>query len=649
MTFRGRLRIFFAIIVVVPLIAIGAVLFSLTSDSERGKVDAGLAQGLRVALVEYSDASRDARQEFNAVSADPGLNAALSRGDQRAAAVRLKALVAADRRIVGAALFADDGDLIARAGSPKAFAPEAKGLARANGERLATLAVSVTTAGQVVRSSARATGLDFIALRDGKALAASLPGVGEVPSGSAFFRREGRDFRGRRETVGQLDGQTESIAVLDEATDLNSAISDRRLLISAILLAFLLLALSLSVFVVRALQGQIGEFLDAAKRLASGDFERRVETSGHDEFAALGREFNSMSEQLEAKIGEVERKREELEETIRRVGRAFATGLDRQGTFELTVQTAVDACEADSGHAHPLDLSIFREFHAGDSSADLDSALEAAERLAFDISPSIGAELLETSDPDAAAPIQHGPAVAEVQGVHALALPLRARLGARTFPQQVGVISIARRDRAFTEQEAELLEYLGGQAVISIENADLHETVQRQAITDELTGLSNVRELHGTLDREFERRRRFETPLAFLLLDIDDFKQINDTYGHQQGDEVLISLGRLLRDLSRDIDEPARYGGEELAVVLPQTDVDGAELLAERMRQAIERLRIGRVDGKGDIAVTASFGVAAVPTTASDKSSLIASADAALYRAKRNGKNRVERASGVTA
>ena len=82
------------------------------------------------------------------------------------------------------------------------------------------------------------------------------------------------------------------------------------------------------------------------------------------------------------------------------------------------------------------------------------------------------------------------------------------------------------------------------------------------------------------------------------MVDIDDFKQVNDTYGHQQGDEVLAQVAGVLRDLSRDLDAPARYGGEELAVVLPQTDADGAALLAERMREAVEALQVPRVGGK---------------------------------------------------
>jgi diguanylate cyclase (GGDEF)-like protein len=311
------------------------------------------------------------------------------------------------------------------------------------------------------------------------------------------------------------------------------------------------------------------------------------------------------------------------------VGEAFASGLDRQGIVELAVATAVDACDAETGRAVPTDRDAFEQTDTGADDAALD--------------------LLQPLDPATLRPKQRSAVAGSADGAHALAVPMRARLGSQTAAQYVGVVSIARRGNGFSRQDSELLEYLAGQAVVSIENAALHETIQRQAVTDELTGLANNRELHATLDREIERSRRFRSPLGLVMLDIDNFKGVNDRYGHQQGDEVLAGVASVLRELSRDIDEPARYGGEELAVVLPQTDSEGAALLAERMREAIERMRVPRVGGDGFLTVTASFGVAAIPDSADDKRGLIRAADAALYVAKRSGKNRVERADPVPA
>jgi diguanylate cyclase (GGDEF)-like protein len=171
----------------------------------------------------------------------------------------------------------------------------------------------------------------------------------------------------------------------------------------------------------------------------------------------------------------------------------------------------------------------------------------------------------------------------------------------------------------------------------------LHAAIQRQAMTDELTGLANVRALHAILERELERSRRFGNAVSLVMLDIDDFKRVNDTHGHQRGDDVLAAVAGVLRDCSRDADAPARYGGEELAVVLPGTDAEGAAQIAERMREGVERLRVP-LGGTEYLSVTASFGVAATPENAAGKAGLLAAADAALYRAKHGGKNRVEQA-----
>jgi diguanylate cyclase (GGDEF)-like protein len=660
MSFRGRLRLFFTIIVIVPMIAVALVLFALSESSETGKADAAIAAGLRSALALYTESGEQAEPELRRVARDPRIRAELERGVHKPTADQLAGILRDYPQVVEIGLTdlggrAPGATAIAMRGGPNApYGIAAKSAPlRDGGPAVGRLSVSVTSSRDFVRRLERLSGLEASVAIGRDVLASSVPGATPARLGGPQSSREvqfrGQDYRGRAARIREPGGPPVTVAVFQSSEDLDAAIAENRRVIFGILLGFFLLALLSSAFITRALQDQIQKFLAAARRLARGDFAQPVPTSGGDEFAQLGREFNSMSEQLAAKIEEVERKREELEETIRRVGDAFATGLDRQGVVELAVKTAVDACEADAGRAFPLERGVFMESRVGQQDSSLDAALEAAERAAFKVRPDVGSELLEQVDPDSRPLRQRNAVPASAEGAFGLAMPLRARLGSGGSGQYVGVVSIARRGREFSHPEEKLLEYLAAQAAVSIENTDLHLTVQRQAVTDELTGLWNVRHLHDVLDHEVERARRFEGALGLAMLDIDDFKAVNDTYGHQQGDQVLAAVAGVLRDLSRDIDTPARYGGEEMAVVLPGTAAEGAAQLAERMREAVEALRVRRLDGAGHLTITASFGVASIPVSAADKHSLIAAADAALYRAKRAGKNRVEWADTVAA
>jgi diguanylate cyclase (GGDEF)-like protein len=229
-----------------------------------------------------------------------------------------------------------------------------------------------------------------------------------------------------------------------------------------------------------------------------------------------------------------------------------------------------------------------------------------------------------------------GAAAVSRDGVHALAAPLGAE-----GQSQVGLLAVARTGEPFDATEREVLVSLAGQAGVSVENVDLHEQVRRQAVTDELTGLANHRRFQEALAQELERARRFGQHVGLVMLDIDSFKAVNDTYGHPQGDEVLRRVAGALRACSRDVDEPARYGGEEMAVILPQTDLEGAFRAAERVRDAVAALEVPRLDGEGILQITTSLGVAA--TTRASRQDLIAAADRALYEAKHAGKNRTVR------
>ena len=196
----------------------------------------------------------------------------------------------------------------------------------------------------------------------------------------------------------------------------------------------------------------------------------------------------------------------------------------------------------------------------------------------------------------------------------------------------------------FSEDTVQLARWLVSQAAIALENAELHHVVQRQAMTDELTGLANRRRFMEALTAEIDRAERFGTGLTLVLADIDDFKRINDGFGHHVGDEALRRFARLLTGELRDIDVAGRLGGEEFAVLLPETDLEGGFIAAARIRRAVEKSELVLSD-RIRIRFTASLGLASYEGDAAD--TLLQRADAALYKAKADGKNRVSAAGTV--
>jgi diguanylate cyclase (GGDEF)-like protein len=394
--------------------------------------------------------------------------------------------------------------------------------------------------------------------------------------------------------------------------------------VAAALGAFLVIALVFIALLTRTLSGQVAEMLAAARRIGEGDFSRKIPVHGSDEMAGLANEFNKMSDRLRDQMDELRSQRLEIERSVQRIGEAFASGLDREALLEIVVETTVGACNAEFGLI-ALSGHVGAEAQAGKATDAMQEAALAAEE-----------EALRARD------------VVDAQrdGAQAMSSPL-SRMGR---PEEtLGAMTVARTGSPFAPEEHDVFRYLVGQASASVENVSLHEMVSQQAVTDELTGLANNRALRDWLAREAARATRFSHDLSLLMLDIDDFKQVNDTYGHLQGDAVLRLVGEILESEARAVDQPARYGGEEFVVALPETDTEGAVGLAERIRARIAAQGVPRVDGDGAIRVTASLGVASIPATARDVQELIAVADAALYEAKRAGKDRVAAAEPDSA
>jgi diguanylate cyclase (GGDEF)-like protein len=315
-------------------------------------------------------------------------------------------------------------------------------------------------------------------------------------------------------------------------------------------------------------------------------------------FALLAVDRRARIQEAVGRLDELSREHERLDRAVHRIGEAFASKPDRTALVDLVLRSAVETLDAEFGRSGAIVVGR------------PDVALAAAEQAAR-----------RTGELQV---------IRVVDGV------------AMAHPLGEDVLAVGRRGRAFTAEEQALFAYLAQQTAVAMENVELHDQLRRQATVDELTGLANHRRFQEVLAHETLRTRRSGRPLALALLDIDDFKLINDTYGHQQGDVVLAAVADVVRGACRATDEPARYGGEELAVILSDTDLDGAYTVAESMRRAIAAMSV-----PGSPGVTASVGVAVLPPYGTgDPAALIAAADAALYEAKRAGKNRTRRGGG---
>ncbi len=185
-----------------------------------------------------------------------------------------------------------------------------------------------------------------------------------------------------------------------------------------------------------------------------------------------------------------------------------------------------------------------------------------------------------------------------------------------------------------------LIERLGKQIALAIANLKLQDRLRNQSVRDPLTGLFNRRYLEETMDREFSRARRSKQSCSILILDIDHFKKYNDTRGHDAGDALLVKFAQLVRETTRKEDIACRYGGEEFVVVLPNTPLDMAEKVGQKICDATRKMKVA--SGKESFgSVTVSIGVAAFPSHAETPEDLITTADAALYSAKEGGRDQV--------
>ncbi len=241
------------------------------------------------------------------------------------------------------------------------------------------------------------------------------------------------------------------------------------------------------------------------------------------------------------------------------------------------------------------------------------------------------------NEPQLVNDMTHDPRVVQVPGTEqdepqaSILVPLNVR------GMVTGVLRIDRMGgRTFAEHELEPVKLFGNLAAIAIQNARSYEEMERQAISDGLTGIHNYRHFHDTLYATVSRGDRYDESFCLLMMDLDHFKLVIDTFGHQAGDEVLREVAAALRRCSRESDYLARYGGEEFVMILPRTGLSEARAIAERIRGQVAAIPVN-----GNLHVTMSIGVASYPESARDADGVLGAADAALLRAKSRGRDRV--------
>ena len=584
-SFTHKLVSYFVLLALVPIVVAMWGFRSLAYRSETRRADARLEAGLRGTLGVFEDELLDASRSADALARDTRFQQALRTGDPGAIQSAARRQTTLPVRVKHSS----------GTPTPAGLGVERSVLVLEHGRLLGTVVVTAPLDEALLAHARARSGLNssdlLVAVRSGRVVVGG-PGVAgkslSVPAGDArLVKVGGTRYRAlRAPDLGEPRGVSFAVLASQRTIDAAASSLQRRLLLG---LVGLLVLIGFAAYLMsRSVVRMLGRFADAAYGIARGRLSERVPVRGRDEFAQLGRAFNEMAKQLESRLVELEAERVRLRESTARFGQALVATHDVDQLLTVVVETAVESTGAYGGVV---------------------------------LGPN--GELARAGNPD-------------VGGEH-IRLPLFAA------KENFGLLVLA--GASFDDEQRETAAMLAGQAVVALENARLHRAVERQASLDGLTGLANRRSAQEALHAEVSRAGRFGGELSLVMADLDGFKAVNDDFGHPVGDAVLKEFAETLRETAREVDVVGRWGGEEFVLVLPGTDAVGGAQLAERVRVSFEQRFVLAPDGTR-IPVTASFGVAAYPEQG-DEVGLVAAADAALYQAKRAGKNRVVKAPAV--
>jgi diguanylate cyclase (GGDEF)-like protein len=439
----------------------------------------------------------------------------------------------------------------------------------------------------------------------------------------------------------------------------------------AVVVAAGLLAAAAAWWLARSTARPITELAYAVERVAAGDLSARVPVRSRDEVGRLAATFNRMTREMQGYVQALTASRDQLRGHLGLLGDTLSSTHDLDRILRVILQTALAGtgaragvvllldppsgmllgrcAEGESADGHPIIVSDLRvrlgEGLLGTVAASGDARRGRVDRDGPPIAPyeplchTYVAVPFAAPDPGTTGPTAGlGPSGSPVDPD---AVPVAA--DGEVLPVARGVLALYDRHGfdEFDDADLQTLRTFAGQAAVALDNVRVHKEAERLSLTDPLTGLSNYRYLKESLRREVERASRFDHTLAVLALDLDRFKDVNDTYGPAAGDAVLAEFARRVRAEIREVDFAFRQGGEEFVVLLPETDAAGGAVVAERLGEAIRRSPVVVSSGPEQqrVDVTVSIGVAVYPEHGSIGTAVLEAADDALYAAKAAGRD----------
>jgi two-component system cell cycle response regulator len=666
MSLQRRLTLFFVLIVIVPLAAAGFVVNRVIVDESGRRAVLSLHPALDVTVALYNERLDRAEPSTQAaVESEPDLGRMLQTEDVSAIENLFERELRASAGLDFLLASTPDGEPLAFASNPSSFVPgqpeptgsDIEAAAPGGGRgfyRTAPIPIRVEGVGQVgavigglwldedLLAAATRTDVELSFAHEGTIFATTAPLSGpariDVNFDDTFDAEIGEPAMA--EAVDLSDGLS---LVASTPSAANDSLARRVLTSLVVLIVFAMLGITaLAYLLARLITQPLEELARGANLVSEGYFDYEFPArSSRDEVGRLADAFRDMTRRLRQTINQLSSSRDQLQRAVMRTGQTLRSTHDMNQMIESILSTTADAVEADAAilwRFTPTRDELYPAIGQG-VTVDQMPRLKVGEGMVGHVGERATALVMP---PESAS--DGGLRYARQEP----AFPMAAAVPLYTQDRIIGVLAAYRRDlgRRFTREDLDTMTFLVEQGGVAIENVLLHEEAQRLSITDGLTGTWNRRYLYMQFKQVLATAQRFDRLFSVLMLDLDNFKDINDNYGHQRGDAILVEFSHRVSTMLREVDTFARYGGEEFVCLLSETDEDGAITTAEKIRDSVKSEPFGGMD-EHLLNVTVSIGIAAYPQHGESAQTLIESADRALYQAKQTGRDRVTTPEGL--